>query len=214
MANSPEDLVNQALIEIGYPDRIASINEGSKASVAALEVYGQTRDELLDAAEWPLARRANIPLILLKGPPPPGGYNAGQPWSQQYPPPEFLYEYEYPQDCVGQPDAIVPQPSSMFILDPQPAAFRVDNDNSLVDRNGNATIQKKVILCNIKSALVTYSGQVTNPLLWDPGFTMLVVKRLGEKLSRALGLGEAVARVEMGEGQAMLPSVLKADGPA
>lgn len=211
MANSVEDLVNQALVEIGYPERIASIEEGSKASIAALEVYGQTRDELLDIGEWPLARRANIPLVLLKGPPPAGGYNPTQPWSVQYPPPGWLYEYAYPDDMLNL-GAILPPPSLMFEMDPKPATWRVDNDNSLIDRNGAATVQTKVILSNVKGALAVYIGQVTDPALWEPGFTSLVVRRLGEKLARALGMGEVVARQELAEGAMLEPGAEGARG--
>lgn len=211
MANSVEDVVNQSLIEIGYPERIASIFEGSRASIAALEVYGQTRDELLDMGEWPLARRANIALTLLKGPPPGGGYNPGQPWTAQYAPPGWLYEYAYPDDCL-ELHAIIQPPGLMFDLDPLPAVWRIDNDNSLIDASGNATEQKKVILTNVKSALGVYTAQITDPNLWEPGFTATVVKRLGEKLARVLGLGEAVARAEMAEGQATFAQAEQARG--
>src|SRR4029077_16489455 len=122
MTIAPEDLCNQALVEIGYPDRIASLEEGTRAADAALEVYRQVRDELLRAGGFPLARRANIPLVLLKGPPPPGGDNPGQPWSQQYPAPGFLYQYGYPSDCLDL-KAIIPAPGAMFDLDPKPAVF-------------------------------------------------------------------------------------------
>ena len=201
MANSVEDLVNQALVDIGYPERIASIEEGSKASIAAIEVYSQTRDDLLKAALWPLARRANVPLALLKGPPPAGGYNPGQPWTARFPPPGWLYEYAYPADMI-ELRAIVAPPGLMFDLDPVAAEFRIDNDNSLVDLNGNAAPQQKVILANVKGAMATYTGQVTNPSLWEPWFTSLIVKRLGEKLSRALKLGE-VEREELAEAGAL-----------
>lgn len=204
MASSVEDLCNQALVEIGYPTRISSINEGSPAAIAALEIYSQTRDELLDEGRWPLARRANIPLALLKGPPPAGGYNPGQPWSATYPPPGYLYEYLYPADCITL-RAIVPPPSTMFVLDPKPAVWRVDNDNSLVDQNGAAAPQQKVILTNIKDALAVYTGRVTDPSLWEPGFTISLVKRLAQKLARRLPMSEAIEHQEIAEGAATLP---------
>ncbi len=201
MADSVEALVNQALIEIGYPERIGNIYEGSRASVAALEVYQQTRQELFDAGEWPLARRGNIALTLLKGPPPAGGYNPAQPWTTLYPPPGWLYEYQYPDDML-ELKAIIPQPAAMFDLDPAPAVWRVDNDNSLVDNEGNATVDKKVILTNTKSAIAVYIADITNIALWEPGFVSVVVKRLAEKLTRVLLRDETVERdVTMAERQ-------------
>lgn len=203
MAVLPEDLVNQALVDIGYPIRLGSINEGSKASIAALEIYGQTRDELFDAGQWPLAARANIALTLLKGPPPAGGYNPLTPWSAQYPPPGWLYQYLYPTDMITL-QAIVERPTLMFDLDPIAAEWRVENDNSLVDSAGAVTVQKKVILSNVKSALAVYIGQVTDPALFEPGFIAILVKRLGEKLARALMGSEALQHAEAAEGGALL----------
>lgn len=199
MASNIESLVNQALVDIGYQGpRVTDIREGSEAANAALEVYSQTRDELLDADDWPFSRRGNVPLTLLKGPPPGGGYNPNSPWSPRYPAPGWLYEYLYPDDCI-ELKAILRPPQAMFDLNPQPATWRIDNDNSLVDRDGNPTTQKKVILTNMKSALAVYIGEVNDPGLWEPGFTLVVVQRLGEKLSRRLRLGEMVRKDEAAE---------------
>jgi hypothetical protein len=178
VANSVEDLCNQALVEIGYPEIIASIHEGTPAAIAALEVYSQTRDELLDAHDWPFARRT-LSLELLKGPPPAGGYNPLQPWSAAiYPMPGFLYEYLYPDDCLNL-GAIIPPPGPMFDLAPTAAVWRVDNDNSY-------TPSKKVILTNVKSALGVYVASITDPGLWEPGFTKAYIEALKPKLALAL----------------------------
>lgn len=204
MANSVEDLVNQALVAIGHPDRIAWIFDGSPAAIASLEIYGQTRDELMDAGEWPLARRANVPLTLLKGPPPRGGFSPRTPWSARYPPPGWLYEYAYPSDMLNLKSVIRP-PMAMFNLMPRPAVWRVDNDNSLIDNNGAPTVQKKVILTNTAGALATYIGQVTDPTLWEPGFIKIIIDRLAEKLSRRLMKGEDVKRDQIAEMMSDLP---------
>ena len=78
---------------------IGTIWEGSPASRVALEVYGQTRDALLNNEDWPFARRA-VGLALLKTAP-VGGY-AGLPWTNAYPPPQWIYEYAYPDACIYQ----------------------------------------------------------------------------------------------------------------
>lgn len=195
MANTVEDVVNQALVEIGYPGRVGSIREGSDAATAALEVYVQTRDELLDAGQWPLARRANVPLTLLKGPPPNGGYDPVRIWSPTYPPPGWLYEYAYPDDMLTL-RAVVAMPGMMPDLLPEPAAFRIDNDNSLVDRDGNAAEEKKVILTNVRSALAAYTAVVSDPRLWEPGFTGALIKALAAKLARRLEHDETLWRDE------------------
>lgn len=211
MANSVEDVVNQALVDIGYRHRIADIFEGSPAARAALEVYSQTRDELLDAGEWPLARRANVPLALIKGPPPNGGYNPETPWAPTYPPPGWLYEYGYPDDMLDL-RAILPRPDAMFDLDPKPARWRVDNDNSQVNRDGDHMPQVKVILSNVPDALAVYIGSITDPSLWEPGFTAVVISRLGEKLARRLGVGEEVRKSDAADVASTMPAASRSRG--
>lgn len=211
MPLSVESIVNQALVEIGYPGRIVDLYDGSPAAVAAIEIYSQTRDEIFDAGDWPLARRANIPLTLLKGPPPPGGYTPDMLWNAQYPPPGWLYAYAYPADMI-ELKAILPAPGAMFDLDPQPCVWRVDNDNSLIDRDGNSTGQTKVILTNAPNALAVYIGQVLDPNLWEPGFISTLIRRLGEKLARALLHDEAVMRDIAAQEQATMAVAERARG--
>jgi hypothetical protein len=175
---SIEEIINQALVELGTNRRIQDIYEGSRASRAALEVYGQTRDELLDAHDWPIARRTAT-LTLLKGPPPPGGYNPVTPWTTAYPKPGWLYEYQYPADCL-EFQAIIAPPGAMFDLDPQPAVWRVDNDASF-------TPPEKVVLSNVKGALGVFTAQVTDPNVWEPWFRAVLIKALKAKLALALG---------------------------
>lgn len=185
MAQNVEDLVNQALIELGYPRRIGQIDEGTPLAIAALEIYVQTRDRLLREKDWPFARRS-LALTLLKGPPPPGGYNPITPWTSAYPPPGWLYEYTYPADCIKL-GAIVPPPGLMFDLDPTPAQPRIDNDASLVP-------PAKVILSNIKDAIAVYYGQITDPSTWEPEFTQAMVD--GLKAGLALPVAHELALVE------------------
>jgi hypothetical protein len=164
-----EDLVNQSLVEIGYRPLVGDIFEGSRASRAALEIYGQTRDELLDAHDWPFARRTRV-LQLLKGPPPPGGYGSTI-WTPAFPKPGWLYEYLYPADCLEFQCVIPP---------PQPAVWRVDNDSAFDP-------PEKVLLTNIKNALGVYTAQIVDISTWEPGYVSVLVKALKAKLSLALG---------------------------
>jgi hypothetical protein len=207
-----EDVVNQALVDIGYAGKlIGDIYEGSMAARTALEIYNQTRDEILDAGEWPFARRANVALTLLKGPPPPGGYNPMQPWTVRFPPPGWLYEYAYPDDCLDL-RAIIPPPTVMFDLDPVPALWRIDDDDSLVNRDGQAVPEAKVILTNTKNALAIYEGQITDPQFWEPGFVATLVKRMGEKLSRRLVGKEDVFKDDAAQGAAAFQAANEARG--
>lgn len=179
MASSVEQLCNQALAKIGYPRRIGNIYEGSLAARAALDLFGQTRDFLIGSGDWEFSRRANIPLTLIKGPPPLGGYGPWAPWTPAYPPPPWRYEYAYPSDCINFA-AIVPPPTLYPILDPRPALWRIDDD--AFDASGAPVASYKAIMAQMPSAMGVYWGRVTNPSLWDSGFTEAFVDALADNL--------------------------------
>ena len=184
MVSAVEDVWNLALRAIKYPRRVANAYEGSEASKALLEIYGETRDELIRFGEWPFTYR-DISLTLLKGPPPPGGYSpAGGMWNAaQYPPPGWLYEYLYPADMV-ELGAIVPPPGRYPIRDPRPAVWRVVNDPSVIVPPATTAAQAKVILTNVGSAVAVYRARITNPGLWEAGFTGTLVGALAKKLAQ------------------------------
>jgi hypothetical protein len=188
MAVDIEGIVNQALVEIGYPERIASIHEGSKASVAALEIYGQTRDELIRSQHWPFSVR-RLPLgAPIKGPPPPGGYTAVDSWNQTFPPPGWLYEYAYPADVL-EITAIVPSPQFWPIRDPKPAVFNIANGDLA-----------KVVLCNITPAIAVCRARVIDPGSWEPLFIKTLTEALGKKLApRLLPASGGMMQEKLGE---------------
>jgi hypothetical protein len=174
---SPEDVINDALARLGYPMRIGSIYEGSKVSKKALDIYSQTRDQLLRGGDWEFAER-NIPMVLLKQAP-PYGYIPPIVWDPTlYPPVEWVYEYEYPDDCL-EVRSIKKPPIYPIDYDPQPIVFSVENDNAY-------TPAKKVILCNVKNGILTYTGQITDPTTWEPNFTEAFSSALGRRLGPGL----------------------------
>lgn len=188
MATTVEAICNQALIQAGHPRRIADIYEGSTEAIIALELYGQARDELLDADDWSFSRQV-APLVLLKGPPPPGGYNPITPWSNIYPYPGFLYEYAYPADCLDI-RALSALPGLMPDLDPLPTLWRVDHDLTPVVSGvppAASGPSAKVIYCNVTGAIATYRARVTDPTQFDTGFTASLVAALAKKYASAFG---------------------------
>lgn len=173
---TPEDALNQALTAIGYRRRIGSVYEGSAAARAGLEIYGQTRDEVLSAGDWSFAQAGGFALTLLKGPPPAGGYNPGQPWTTAYPRPPWLYEYAMPSDML-ELRAVLPTPDALPVLLPRPARWAVENDNTLAT-------PAKVILTNTPGALAVYVRRVTNPAQWnDSLFIATLIDMLAKKLA-------------------------------
>jgi hypothetical protein len=170
---SPADIVNAALTRIGYHDRVGSLYEGSKAAKKSLDIYSQTRDEMLRTGNWPFSRR-DVLATLIKAAP-VGGYTPLTPWSSTYPPPPWAFEYGYPSDCI-KVGAVKPPPVFTPNFTPQPFIFAVAND-------GN----QRVILSDVPNATITYTGQITDPTQMPPDFVEAFMASLARRLLPILG---------------------------
>lgn len=186
---SPADIVNAALVRIGYKDLVGELYEGSEAAQMALAIYGQTRDEMLRAGDWGFAER-NVALTLLKQAP-PGGYLS--PWTNAYPPLPWLYEYAYNSDMLKVRTV---KPTTIFVpnFDPQPFIFSIENDTSF-------SPARKVILCNVQNAICVYTGQITDPTTWEPDFAEALIEALGQRLAPSLTQSLDAAKLEGAEAQ-------------
>lgn len=173
---SPADIVNLSLRRIGYKLRVSSLFEGSFAAKQILDVYAQTRDELLMKEEWDFAER-NASIMLLKSAP-PGGYIPPTTWSNAFPPLPWLFEYAYPDDCL-KVRAVKPVPLFIPNFDPQTYVFSIDNDNSL-------PTPAKVILCNVPNAVLVYTGQITDPTSWEADFSEAFAASLARRIAPVL----------------------------
>jgi hypothetical protein len=188
---SPADMINLTLRRIGYNGRVGDLYDGSKAAKNALDVYAQTRDELLRQNDWGFAER-NSALTLLKAAP-AGGYIPPTTWSTAYPPLPWLYEYARPTDCL-KIRAIKAVPLFLPNMDPQPVVFTEANDNV-------APATGQVILCNVAGAVLTYSGQVTDPAAWEADFVETFSAALGRRIAPNL-VGWEVAKLLAADEQA------------
>lgn len=164
MTFSIEDICNMALDGIGYAKHIGTIYEGSPASRVALEIYGQTRDELLQLGDWPFALREVVLGAV-------GGQTAPTPWA---------FEYVYPADCL-RIRYVKPGPLTGGTInnDPQPILYRTWNDQ-------RPTPAVRAILCSLATPVLIYTGRVTNPASWEPGFIRALVSALAEKFEPML----------------------------
>lgn len=174
---SPEDVINDALVRIGRKQRIGSIQEGSESAKVALDIYGQTRDEMLRDGDWGFVER-NITIAATKQAP-TGGY-ATQDWDPSTNPPiPWWFQYTYPSDCL-KVRSIKVQPIFLPNFDPQPIAFKIANDNGY-------SPARKVILCNVgPSALMVYAAQIIDPSTWEASFTEALCAALARRLAPAL----------------------------
>lgn len=174
--SSPADVVNASLVRIGYKLNVGSLYDGSLAASKALDVYGQTRDELLRQNDWGFAER-NAAMTLLKSA--PTAYVPPTTWDPTlYPPIPWRFSWTYPGDCL-KVRAIKPTPIFIPDYDPQPFVYGIANDNGY-------TPARKVILTMIPAALLVYTGQVTDPTSWESDFIELLVDALGRRLAPSL----------------------------
>lgn len=193
---NPADLANVALARIGWKGGdIGNLYEGSAAAQVILDVYGQTRDTLLRAFQWDFAQRT-IALTLQKSAP-PGGYIPGvTPWvPASYPPPPWLFQYGYPDDCIKM-RAVKPTPVFLPNFDPSDNPYSTANDSTSGD---------EVILTNVASALGIYTARVTDPTQWPADFTDAFADALAEGIAPGLAnlqTAQMAAQIGAAEGGA------------
>jgi hypothetical protein len=156
----PEDFVNAALGRIGYKLRIGSFFDGSEASKLALDIYGQTRDQLLRLKDYDFAQKIAAAVVA------PGAV----------PTPIWQFQYLYPTDCVRLRDMYAP---GYDTNDPLPN--RWTRDTALI-----GGVMTEIIFANISPAMLVYTEQVTDPSLWDEGFGETMIASLARRLAPAL----------------------------
>jgi hypothetical protein len=188
--STPEDVVNEALVRIGHTRRVNNMQEGSPESNAALEIYAQTRDDLLRTGNWYFAQGVVEGTVLKYGLP-QGYFNT--PWTPAYPPMPWLYEYTYPDDCL-KVRALRPLAGGQFLVNmrPLPTLFSEFNDNTY-------TPVRKTILTNVENAIITYTRRVTLPTVWEASFAEAFIAAMARRLAFAFEKQtvEIAARDEM-----------------
>jgi hypothetical protein len=155
-----EDFCNAALGRIGYKLRIGSLQDGSEASKLCLDIYGQTRDQLLRLKDYDFAQKI-APAVLAPG---------------AVPTPIWQFQYLYPTDCVRLRDMYSP---TYDTNDPLPNLWT--RDTAVI---GGVMIE--IILANISPAVLVYTEQVVEPSLWDEGFGETMIASLARRLSVSL----------------------------
>lgn len=187
--SNPADVVNAALVRLGKPGNVGNLFDGSDVAAAALAVYGQTRDELLCTQDWDFAER-NVQMVLIKTAP-ANGYFPPTVWNPANNPPlPWNYEYQYPSDCL-KVRTIKAAPLMIPNFDPKPVLFDEANDTAF-------NPPQKVILCNVANAILVYTGRVTDPTTWRPGFSEAMIAAMARRLAVGLG-GLELLKAEAGE---------------
>ncbi len=182
-----EGVCNMALRRISYPTPIGYIFEGSPAARVAVEIYGQTRDDLLRNSDWDFARQATG-LTLLKTA--PVGYVYPTVWSSAYPPPPWIFEYAYPPGCLLV-RSVRPTPIVMPALDPQPNIFVVADDPTVTP--------SKVILTNLANAQAVFTGQIIDITQWNASAVEALVTALATLFQASLAPQPEMDKERIGE---------------
>jgi hypothetical protein len=157
-----EGICNQALDVIGYPHHIGNIYEGTKAARVALDLYVQTRDEILASQPWYFAR-SELTLAAT-------GTNAALPWP---------FEFTYPTNAIRLwfvKPAVIP-------VDPAPIRWLESYDTNL----GGT---KRSILTTFSPAVGVFTQRVGDPASFPPEFVFTLVVALAKKMRAPLGMKE------------------------
>lgn len=180
--SSPADVINLSLRRIGYDRRVGSLLDGSKAASAALDLYAQTRDQLLRKGNWNFAS-GMVNGVLQKSAPPGGYFDA--PWDPATNPQQpWAFQYAYPADAV-KIRAVRPQPG--FLFDPLPTPTLFDTANDTISGTS-----EMVVLCNTESAVLVYTRRVTDPTAWESDFVEALAAEIGRRLAPILANIEVV----------------------
>ena len=154
---NPADVVNIALAILGHPGRVGNLYDGSDVSRKALDIFAESRDEVLRAKDWPFALRQI------------SGSSASSSVSG------WAYSWTFPADCL-RVRSVAPQSIPSPNYDPQPVQWTIFNDVT-------ASPPIKVILSNISPVSINYVGQITDMATWEPLFVNAVAQAIATKLA-------------------------------
>lgn len=202
---SPVDVANISLDNIGARFNITSLDPPQpppNANVVARQ-YQLRIDALHRAAHWNFAR-FQAPLSLLKAaqgtPENPDGTTL------PIPPSPYLYEYEYPADCLKARYLISSPPGAITAAIPVFGAGTMQTPPWLAsagnyfsvavdtDQDGNKI---RVILTNLEFAQLVYTARITDPDLWDPHFLTGASATLGAWLVNPLARNAQVLKEQI-----------------
>lgn len=181
--STPADLANNSLTRLGFKLTVGSLLDGSDHANTILQVYAQTRDEVLRNFDYDFAQRT-VALTLLKQAP-AGGYFPPNAWNPTtYPPIGWTYEYAFPDDAI-KIRTVKQQPAFLMNAAPLPWPFSEYNDT-------NISPAQRTIVTNVPDAIAVYTGRVTDPTEWDVSFAEAFAAALARRVAAGLVGLEAV----------------------
>lgn len=184
MAQSEVTICNMALLNCGARSQIASLDEGGPAANACKLFYENTRDALLEEAQWTFANKAVTAALISSLPGAPGNNDTGSSnvWIPEYPAPGWLYQYVYPTDCLKLLWVIPQGAWGAWLAQAQSDApwtglNKIAVPFSITDKDGTT-----VVNTNAQQAIFMYTYRVTNPALFPQNFVKALAGRLAFQL--------------------------------
>ena len=146
---------------------IVNLNDGSDQATVLNTIYANTRDRILRELAWNFAQ-FRVQL-------------ASDPTKT----PVFGYNYAYP---------LPTKPLCLRVneVNPDDAVYDIENT---IDSTG--AIQGKVIVTDEPSIQIRYTGQVTDPTLFDPSFVEALASDLAAQIAYPLTESEAKTKAAM-----------------
>jgi hypothetical protein len=203
---SEVSICNRALAAVNSRAPISSLTERSEPARQCNLIYADTRDEVLQMAQWNFAQKTAILALLKSAPGTPGNAaSTATEWSPSFPAPPWLFEYAYPTDCL-QVRTVIQQQPNVYVGVPLtsegtpgiypyaigPGAFF----ETATDTIGDA--QQNVILTNEYKAIARYTTRITSPQLFGAMFTEALVNALAAKLAIPLTGQKSLANLRFG----------------
>jgi hypothetical protein len=227
---SEVDVVNQAMSLLGTRSTIVSLSEGSPESIAANTWVESLRDELLRMAPWNFCRNFINLSLICAAPGTPENPTAGtSQWQKGTPPPPWLYEYAYPENCA-RALYIIPQFSTGFaggvpittavtggapnFWNGPPVRYQVALDQ--LDQGtglpSNTGIDAKVILTNQEFAILVYNKKITDPNLMDDQFIYAWASALAGRMVMQLTGDKGLANSRLQDANNAITTARVSDG--
>lgn len=214
-------IVNQALQQVGARAQITSLSEGSVAANAANLLYTTQFQALARSAHWNCLR-CQTDLDLLRAA--PGTYANQNGTTLEHPPYPWLFEYAWPDDCLAgrfvlpiyaeETDESVPFTTGSQAISPWdqfPIAGLPFVPASDTDPDDHDT-RIKVILTAAPRAKLVYTGDVTDPDLWDPSFTNAFINLLAAWLVNPLNMDKSLLQQRVAVAKDLVWSARMSDG--
>lgn len=206
MATSDVAICNLALSAVGTRSSIASMTEDSVEARECNLHYTPALEAVLASAHWNFARKQGTATLLKDG---------SIVGTTNPPPPPWLYEYGYPDDCLGvryvlpqlaSAQGVVPGSVPVESVASAPVYFIMSSDT---DQSGN---DRNVLLTNQPQAILVYTKRITNPNLFDAPFVDAFALYLASRVAFQLTGDRQLARDIFGRADDLTKSARASNG--